>query len=85
VSPEIFVNAVKDNRAQVCAMSALLTTTMPNMKKTIELVKKEFSDHRVRTIIGSAPVSRKYADEIKADGFAIDASAAVVRVKELLF
>jgi len=84
VRPESFVDSMKENRAQVCAMSALLTTTMPSMKETIELVKNEFDDQQVKTIIGGAPVSQKYADEIGADGFAHDAGAAVEKVKQLI-
>jgi len=84
VSPEDFLNSLRENQAQVCAMSALLTTTMPNMKETIDLVKRELTDQQIRTIIGGAVVSQKYADDIGADAFAHDASAAVKRVKDLI-
>ena len=84
VSPEDFLNSLRENQAQVCAMSALLTTTMPNMKETIDLVKRELTDQQIKTIIGGAVVSQKYADDIGADGFAHDASAAVKIVKDLI-
>lgn len=84
VRPEKFLNSIRKNRAQVCAMSALLTTTMPGMEETVKLVKSEFGDQQIRTIVGGAPVSQKYAEDIRADGFAHDAGAAVERVKELI-
>ena len=85
VSPESFLSSIKENQANMCGMSALLTTTMPSMKDSIDIIRRELGHNQVKIIIGGAPVSQKYADEIEADGFAIDASAAVVRVKELLF
>jgi len=85
VSPESFLNSIKENQADVCAMSALLTTTMPRMEESIDIIRRKLGHNQVKIIVGGAPVSQKYADEIEADGFAIDASAAVVRVKELLF
>lgn len=84
ISPENFLNSIRENKAQVCAMSALLTTTMPGMEDTVKLVKSEFGDQQIRTIVGGAPVSQKYAEDIGADGFAHDAGAAVERVKELI-
>jgi len=84
VDPESFLKGVRENQAQVYAMSALLTTTMPSMKETIELVKREISDRQVKTIIGGAPLSQKYADDIGADGFAPDAGAAVEKIKMLI-
>jgi 5-methyltetrahydrofolate--homocysteine methyltransferase len=84
ISPENFLNSISENKTQVCAMSALLTTTMPGMEDTVKLVKSEFGDQQIRTIVGGAPVSQKYAEDIGADGFAHDAGAAVERVKELI-
>lgn len=83
VSPEKFVNAAKDG-VQVVAMSSLLTTSMPSMKKTIDALKAAGVLSNVKTIIGGAPVTQEYADQIGADGFAPDAASAVDKVKELL-
>jgi len=84
ISPETFLDSIRENKAQVCAMSALLTTTMPGMEETVKLVKSEFGDQQIKTIIGGAPVSPRYAGDIGADGFAHDAGAAVERVKRLI-
>ena len=84
ISPESFLKSVEQNKAHICAMSSLLTTTMPSMKKTVDLLKKEFAHNHVKTIIGGAPVSLKFAEDIGADGFAHDASAAVKKVKALI-
>jgi 5-methyltetrahydrofolate--homocysteine methyltransferase len=62
-------------------MSSLLTTTMPSMKKTVDLLKKELAHDPVKTIIGGAPVSQKFAEDIGTDGFAHDAGAVVKKVK----
>ena len=83
VPPEKFVNAAKEG-AQIVAMSSLLTTSMPSMKKTIDVLKAAGVLSNVKTIIGGAPVTQEYADEIGADGFAPDAASAVDKVKELL-
>ena len=84
VSPERFIQAVKENGAQIIAMSALLTTTMPNMKNTIEALKEAGIRDQVKVMIGGAPVTQNYADQIGADGFAEDASRAVAKAKSLL-
>jgi len=84
VSPERFIQAVKENGAQIVAMSALLTTTMPNMKNTIEALKEAGLREQVKVMIGGAPVTQSYADQIGADGFAEDASRAVAKAKNLL-
>jgi len=83
VPPEKFVNAAKEG-AQVVAMSSLLTTSMPSMKKTIDVLRAAGGLSNVKIIIGGAPVTQEYADEIGADGFAPDAASAVDKVKELL-
>ncbi|WP_088227273.1 corrinoid protein [Desulfosporosinus sp. FKB] len=82
IAPEAFVLAVKEYKADIVAMSALLTTTMLGMKDTIELIKEEGLN--VKCIIGGAPVSKDYADKIGADGFAPDAASAVDLCKQLL-
>lgn len=83
VAPEQFIEAVQ-NGSQIMAMSALLTTTMPNMKSTIEAVKQAGLRDNVAIMIGGAPVTQAYADEIGADGYASDASSAVRKARELI-
>ena len=83
VPPERFVEAAKSG-AKVIGMSALLTTTMVAMKDVIEALKNAGVRDNVKIIIGGAPVTQSYADEIGADGYAPDAAAAVEKVKELL-
>lgn len=83
VAPEKFVQAVKDG-AGVVALSALLTTTMPAMKDTIEALKAEGIRDKAVVVIGGAPVTQNYSDEIGADGYSPDAASAVDKVKELL-
>ena len=83
VKPEQFVEAVK-NGADVIALSALLTTTMPAMKDTIEALKAEGVRDKVVVMIGGAPVTQNYCDEIGADGYSPDAASAVDKAKELL-
>ncbi len=83
VTPEKFVDAAK-NGAKIIAMSALLTTTMPGMKDVVEAIGKAGLSGQVKTMIGGAPLTQSYADEIKADGYAPDASSAVDKAKELL-
>ncbi len=84
VAPEAFVAQIKENHPGVLAMSALLTTTMLHMKDTIELLKEEGVREEVKVIIGGAPVSQDFADEISADGFAPDAASAADLCKKLL-
>ncbi len=84
VPPEDFIKAAKENGAQIVAMSALLTTTMLAMKETIDLLVEEGFRENVKVIIGGAPVSQEFADEIKADGFAPDAASACDLCKQLL-
>jgi 5-methyltetrahydrofolate--homocysteine methyltransferase len=83
VAPEDFVNTAQARNAAVIGMSALLTTTMPAMKKTVDLVKQQGLQEKVRTIIGGAPVSGDFAREIGADAYGFDAANAVERVKAL--
>lgn len=84
VSPDRFVDAVKNKGAQVVGLSALLTTTMPSMKTTIDALKEAGVRDKVKVIIGGAPVTQKYADEIGADGYARDAAGAATLVKKLM-
>jgi len=79
---EKFVEAAKENRADIVGMSALLTTTMPHMKTIIEALKS--AGLTVKTMIGGAPVTQRFADEIKADAFGKDGALAVDKAKELL-
>jgi 5-methyltetrahydrofolate--homocysteine methyltransferase len=83
VLPERFVQAVRDG-AQVVALSALLTTTMPAMKAVVEAINAAGLRDRVRIIVGGAPLTQAYADQIGADGFAPDSSSAVRKVLELI-
>lgn len=83
VLPEKFVDAVRDG-AQVVALSALLTTTMPQMQTTIAALESAGVRDKARVIIGGAPISQSYADQIGADGYAPDASSAVRLVRSLL-
>jgi 5-methyltetrahydrofolate--homocysteine methyltransferase len=83
VPPEKFVEAVK-NGAEVIAMSALLTTTMTAMKTTIDALKEAGVRDNVKALIGGAPVTQNYADEIGADGYARDAASGADEAKKLL-
>jgi 5-methyltetrahydrofolate--homocysteine methyltransferase len=82
VGIEKFITAVEENGAQIVGMSALLTTTMPNMKDTVAAVRDR--GLAVKTIIGGAPVNQKFADEIGADGYSEDAAKAVELSRTLL-
>lgn len=84
VSKEKFVEHVEKEKADIIGMSALLTTTMLYMKEVIDSVKKANLDQEVKVIIGGAPISQSYADEINADGYAPDATTVVELVKNLL-
>ena len=82
VSADKFIELINENKPQIVAMSALLTTTMPGMETTIKTLNE--SGVQIKTMIGGAPVTQKYADEINADGYAPDAASAVDKAKELL-
>jgi len=84
VSPEQFVKAVREGKANVVAMSALLTTTMPAMKTTIEALEQAGLREKVKVLIGGAPITQKYAEEIGADGYSDNAPAAVSLAKKQL-
>lgn len=84
VQPAAFVDAVKTERPDVLGLSALLTTTMRNMKSTIEALDEAGLRQRVRVIVGGAPITKEFANQIGADGFAPDAGRAVHVAKQLL-
>jgi 5-methyltetrahydrofolate--homocysteine methyltransferase len=83
VPADKFIQAVRDG-ANVVAMSALLTTTMTNMQVAIEAITEAGLRDQVRIVVGGAPITKSYADEIGADGYAEDASSAVRLVREVL-
>ena len=83
VPPDRFIAAVKDG-AQLVGLSAMLTTTMPNMKVTIDALQTAGVREQVKIMIGGAPLTQAYAEQIGADGYSPDASAAVRKAKELL-
>jgi 5-methyltetrahydrofolate--homocysteine methyltransferase len=82
VSAEKFVSAARENKADIVALSALLTTTMIQMKNIVETLHSQ--GLKIPVIIGGAPVTREYADEIKAEGYAADAASAVEEVGKLI-
>jgi 5-methyltetrahydrofolate--homocysteine methyltransferase len=84
VSPDKFVAAAREHQADLVAMSALLTTTMPNMKVTIDALHSAGLRQQVKVIIGGAPITESFACQIGADGYAPDASRAVAVAKSLL-
>ncbi|MFH1008914.1 MAG: corrinoid protein [Candidatus Latescibacterota bacterium] len=84
VDPAKFVEVIKERKPDVLALSALLTTTMPSMKTTIDALVAAGVRDQVKTMIGGAPVTQSYADEIGADGYAPDAASAVDKAKELI-
>ena len=83
VPAEKFVAAAKEHQAQVIGLSALLTTTMPAMKNTVDAIRNAALPG-VKIVIGGAPITDSFAAEIGADGFAADAASAVDKVRELL-
>jgi 5-methyltetrahydrofolate--homocysteine methyltransferase len=84
VSPDKFIDAIKNQKPDVIAMSALLTTTMISMKDILKAMEAGGVRDQVKAMIGGAPVTQSYADEIGADGYAPDAASAVDKAKELL-
>lgn len=84
VSAEKFIQAIKENdNVTLVACSGLLTTTMPAMKDTVEQLKESGLDG-FKVIVGGAPVTQQYADEIGADAYAADAGSAAVKAKDLV-
>jgi 5-methyltetrahydrofolate--homocysteine methyltransferase len=84
VAPEKFVDAAKAGGVDLIALSALLTTTLPNMKVTIELLKAAGLRDKVGVMVGGAPINDKLATEIGADGYAEDAAGAVALARRLV-
>jgi corrinoid protein of di/trimethylamine methyltransferase len=84
VSPEKFVQAVKERHANVVCLSALLTVTMPSMKTTIDALKSAGVRDQVRVLVGGAPVTEQWAKEIGADGYGSNAAAAVPLARSVL-
>jgi corrinoid protein of di/trimethylamine methyltransferase len=84
VSPERFVDAVRQDKAQVVGLSALLTTTMLAQRDVVEALAQAGLREQVKVLVGGAPVTAAWAEEIGADGYAEDAVGAVQKAKELL-
>ena len=84
VAPERFVETASAEGAAVIGMSALLTTTMTVMKQVVELARQSGLSEQVKIIVGGAPVSQQFADEIQADAYGFDAANAVDRIKMLV-
>jgi 5-methyltetrahydrofolate--homocysteine methyltransferase len=83
VSPDKFIAAIQSDRPNIIAMSALLTTTMPGMTRTIEALGEAGLRGQVKVMVGGAPVTKAFADEIGADGYAPDAASAVETARAL--
>ncbi|MDO9110354.1 MAG: corrinoid protein [Desulfatirhabdiaceae bacterium] len=84
ISPERFVEAIKNTGARILCMSALLTTTMPMMQRTIEALTESGMRNTVKIMVGGAPVTQKFANEIGADAYASDAGGAAKAAKALV-
>ncbi|MHA1509684.1 MAG: corrinoid protein [Promethearchaeota archaeon] len=84
ISTDKFVEAVKEHRPNIIGMSALLTTTMVNMVEVIKALDAEGLRDKVKIMVGGAPVTQNYADQIGADGYSPDASSAVDKAKVFL-
>ena len=84
VPPEKFIETVREKQANIVAMSALLTTTMPAMKTTIDALKQAGVRAQVKVLVGGAPITEKYAQEIGADGYSENAVGAVALAKKVV-
>jgi len=84
IPPDKFVEEVKDKDANMLCLSALLTTTMPMMKTTIDALAESGLRDQVKVMVGGAPVTQNFADQIGADGYAHDAGSATKLAKALL-
>ena len=84
ISPEDFVKAIIENKPDIVGLSALLTTTMPMMKRSIQTIEESGLRKNLKIIVGGAPVNQAFADEIGADGYAPDAGSASKLAKSLL-
>ncbi|RJP30304.1 MAG: cobalamin-binding protein [Candidatus Omnitrophota bacterium] len=83
-SEEKYINAVKEHQAQLVGLSAMLTTTMTAMQRIIKAIDASGIRGQIKIMVGGAPLSQKYADEIGADAYAPDAASAVEKAKELV-
>lgn len=84
VSPDTFLAAVREHHPDVVGLSALLTTTTPFMKETVKVIGEAGLRDQVKILVGGAPISQRFADQIGADGYAADAGSAVELVKAVL-
>lgn len=84
VAPSQFLAKAQEVKANIIAMSALLTTTMDRMRETIEILKREKLHKRIKVMVGGAPVSKRFADSIGADGYGVDFNQAVKEAKRLI-
>ena len=84
IAPEDFVAEIKKKNAQIVCLSALLTTTMPAMKQTVDAIVESGLRDQVKIMVGGAPVTQAFADEIGADGFAADAGSASKMAKSFI-
>ncbi|MGE5328437.1 MAG: B12-binding domain-containing protein [Deltaproteobacteria bacterium] len=85
VPPEKFIRCAVENDAQIIALSALLSTTMPQQAKVIEELKKAGLREKIKVIVGGAPVTENFAREIGADAYTPDAGSAALKAKELIY
>lgn len=83
-TPERFLKAIKEHNPQLIGMSALLTTTMPNMKLVIKMLEKEGLRDQIKVMVGGAPVTQEFANAVGADGYARDAGLAVKVARKLV-
>ncbi len=84
VSPQRFVEAIKQEAPQILGMSSLLTSTLPAMHKTIEALIEAGIRHQVKVLVGGAPVTQAYADSIGADGYAPDGASGAMKARQLV-
>lgn len=84
VKPDQIIEAIKEHKPDIVAMSALLTTTMGNMKTALSAMEEAGVKDELKVMIGGAPVTQEYADEIGADGFGVDASQAATLAKKII-
>jgi corrinoid protein of di/trimethylamine methyltransferase len=84
VAPEKFIQAVQEKNAQIVALSALLTVTMPSMRKTIDALREAGVRDKVKVMVGGAPVTPQFAREIGADGYGENATAAVALARQFV-
>jgi len=83
VEPDKFVEAIRENKPSIVGLSALLTTTMPMMKESIESIEESGLRDSLKIIVGGAPVNQAFADEVGADGYAPDAGSASKMAKAM--